>query len=339
MRQAADLEVPLEIALLLSDQAESELPHVARVCQDVRPRVSTWLVYPTREVFTGGSPTERVVSTARQALGDSARLGAGTNTDFIFLQRTPPPTGWLDCVCLALNPQVHAFDDLSLIETLATQATVVNSARRWADGLPIVVSPVTLKPRHNPYATGAIPPAPPGELPPQVDPRQMSLLAAGWTLGSIKYLAKSGARSVTYFETTGWRGVMETARGSPVPEKFRSLPGAVFPLYHVLADVGEFAGGEVVSSTSSDPLRVQGLALRKDGRTRVLLANLTAEPQRVAVRLGPSARVRRLDETSARQAMQAPDKFRAHAGEFARAADGTLTFDLLPYAVIRVDAV
>ena len=86
---------------------------------------------------------------------------------------------------------------------------------------------------------------------------------AGWTLGSIKYLSESGAPSVTYYETTGWRGVMEIENGSPLPEKFRSLPGAVFPLYPILADVGEFAGGEVLISKSSDPLKVEGITLRK----------------------------------------------------------------------------
>jgi len=96
----------------------------------------------------------------------------------------------------------------------------------------------------------------------QVDPRQMSLFGAGWTAGSVKYLCESGAASLTYYETSGWRGVIELESGAPLPERFRSLPGGVFPLYHVLADVGEFAGGEVIPSESSEPLRVEGLVLQ-----------------------------------------------------------------------------
>ena len=57
------------------------------------------------------------------------------------------------------------------------------------------------------------PPAP-DELPPQVDSRQLSPFAAAWTLAMIKQLAENGAASVTLFETTGWRGVME--RGSSI---------------------------------------------------------------------------------------------------------------------------
>ena len=79
----------------------------------------------------------------------------------------------------------------------------VETARTFSDGKPIIVSPVTLKMRANPNATGATPETPPGELPPEVDVRQMSLYGAGWTLSSIKYLSESQVESITYHETTG----------------------------------------------------------------------------------------------------------------------------------------
>ena len=69
------------------------------------------------------------------------------------------------------------------METLSAQAATVECARRISGGRPVVVSPVTLKARFNVVATGPIPPVPRGELPPQVDARQMSLFAAAWTAG------------------------------------------------------------------------------------------------------------------------------------------------------------
>jgi len=241
-------------------------------------------------------------------------------------------------VTLALTPQVHAFDNASIVETLEVQAAVVASARRLTGGLPVMVSPVTLKPRFNPYASGPVPSPSPGELPPQVDARQMSLLGAGWTAASLKYLAESGVLGATYYETTGWRGVIETEGGSPLPRKFRSLPGSVFPLYHVLADVGEFAGGEVLPSRSSHTLQVDGLPIRKNGRTRLVLANLSAEPQQVTVQgLGRHARVRRMDETNVEEAMRAPEDFRARSGQLQPTSAGTLALSLLPYAVVLID--
>ena len=245
----------------------------------------------------------------------------------------------LDLVCYSINPQVHAFDNSSLIETLEAQAITVDSACQFTDGLPIVVTPVTLLARFNPNATGPEPEPAPGELPSQVDVRQMSLFGAGWTLGSIKYLSESGASSVTYYETTGWRGVMETATGSPLPDKFRSIPSAVFPLYHVLADVGEFAGGEILPSKSSDTLKVEGIALRKDGKTRILLANLTPNSQRIGVgNLPENVRVRRLDETNAQAAMTSPETFRAETGELTQTVDGVVELNLLPYAIAQIDS-
>ena len=61
----------------------------------------------------------------------------------------------------------------------------------------------------------------------------------------------------------GWRGVLERASGPPDPAHFSSVPGGAFPLYHVLADVGEMAGGEVLSGCAADPLSLAGLAIRR----------------------------------------------------------------------------
>ena len=244
----------------------------------------------------------------------------------------------MDALTYAINPQVHAFDNASMAETLGTQAATVRSARRLARGLPVLVSPVTLKMRYNIYATAAPPPTPAGELPPNVDVRHMSLFGAGWTVASLKYLAEAGAASITYYETTGWRGLVELEDGSPVPEKFQSIPGGVFPLYHVMADVGEFAGGQVLPSRSSDALRVDGLVLRKGDATRTLLANLTAEPQKVMVRgLGPQVHLRVLYEANAEVAMSAPNLYRTTAGVAQASTEGALVVTLPPYAVARID--
>jgi hypothetical protein len=163
-------------------------------------------------------------------------------------------------------------------------------------------------------------------------------LGAAWTLGSLAHLAANGARSVTYFETTGWRGVMELESGAAQPELFPSLPGGVFPLYHVLADVGEYAVAEVLLVDVSDPLKAQGLALRGE-RLRVLAANVTPDPQPVMiVGLLPQVLVRRLDETNAEEAMRSPETWRAQTGERCQTDSGRLVLELGPYAVARIDS-
>jgi hypothetical protein len=71
-------------------------------------------------------------------------------------------------------------------------------------------------------------------------------LRTGWTVGSLKHLCESNVYSVTCYETSGWRGVMEREDGPALPDMFRSLPRSVYPLYHVLADAGEYVGASVL---------------------------------------------------------------------------------------------
>jgi D-apionolactonase len=337
--EARALAVRLEVALHLTNAAADELSALAMRLAEIQPPVATWLIFHEHEKTT----TAPWIDLARTVLAEydpAAQFGAGTNVYFTELNRSRPPVQALDQVAYSINPQVHAFDNSSLVETLAAQAATVFSTRQFIGELPLAISPVTLQPRFNPNATGPEPTPAPGALPAQVDSRQMSLFGAAWTLGSIKYLAETGqVASVTYYETTGWRGVMETAAGSPLPEKFPSIPGAVFPLYHTLADVGDFAGGEVIPLQSSDPLRVDGLLLQKDDQRRLLLANLRADPQTVTVEgLGAQVKLRVLDETNVEEAMQSPETFRRQAGEAIATARGTLEVTLLPYAVARIDS-
>ncbi|MDQ3249213.1 MAG: hypothetical protein M3Q45_08400 [Chloroflexota bacterium] len=338
--EANALAIKLEIALHLTTAAEDELRTLLNVLAQIQPPVSRWLIYGVGEKSTPPS----MVEGARRALltyAPTARFGAGTNADFYHLNGIHEPSAHQDLVTFSINPQVHAFDNRSLMETLEAQAAPITTAHASYPDQALVVSPITLKPRFNPVATGPAPQPPPDQLPPQVDPRQMALFGAAWTVGSLKYVAEAGlVESVTYYETSGWRGVMEIEQGSPLPLQFLSIAGGVFPLYHVLADVGEFAGCEVIPTQSSDTLRIDGLALRKDGKLRVLLANLSAEAQSVTLAgLGNRVRVRMLDETNAEAAMHAPEAFRAQTGNLVSPADGLLEVDLLPYAVARLDSV
>jgi hypothetical protein len=229
---------------------------------------------------------------------------------------------------------VHAFDNLSVVETLEAQTQVVQTAQRLVGATSVIVSPITLKPRFNPYASGPVAPIPPGELPPQVDARQSSLFTAAWTVGSVQAMALGGARSVTYYETIGWRGVMEHEEGSPLPEKFYSIPGGVYPVYHIFSALADFNGADVLSTTSNNPLKVQGLALRKEDRMRLLIANLSPETQTFILKGLPlTATFILLDETTASEAMQFPEAFRSrHAMKILTGLHG-----LRPYAVAMLD--
>ena len=53
---------------------------------------------------------------ARSVLGSRARIVSGTNAYFTELNRERPPVPDSNLVTYSINPQVHAFDPLSLIE-------------------------------------------------------------------------------------------------------------------------------------------------------------------------------------------------------------------------------
>ena len=144
---------------------------------------------------------------------------------------------------------------------------------------------------------------------------------------------------MTAYETTGWRGIVETDAGNEMPDRFPSRPGDVFPLYHVLADFGEWRDGRVVAAPSTEPLRVEALAVETaDGARHVLLASVAPEFVDVVVSGLPDGpvRVRTLDASTASAAMSDPAGYRA-TGEAATVSEGSLTLRLGPYAVARVD--
>jgi hypothetical protein len=342
--QSRSLDIPLYLALHISENGEEELHGFTEALKEIRPKVTMWLVYPAREIYRGGSPTAQVVAWVKKSELASLtefplHLASGTDNDFIFMQRNLPPFAQIGAVCFAINPQVHAFDNASVMETLEAQAMMVASARSLAGERSVVVSPVTLRPRHNPYASGPILATPPGELPPQVDYRQPSLFTATWWVGSLRAMSLGGASTVTYFETTGWRGLMETEVGSPMPGKFCSIPGAVFPVYHLMAEVGDFtAGADVLAVASSDNLKIQGLALRSGEQAKLLVVNLTPAQRAVTVRgLPDHVRVRLLDETNIEEAMRTPEAYRRQPPTACTTVKSGLKLDLFPYAVATLD--
>jgi hypothetical protein len=323
---------PLEAAVFLSNDAEAELRQLA----SRQARMARWLIFHKDE----NSTSEKWIVLARKYL-KGAPIGSGTNVFFTELNRERPPLAAIDFACYSLTPQVHAFDNMSLVENLEGQAHTVRGGHKFLQGKPIAVTPVTFKQRFNPQAKGAPEPVVAGRLPSRIDPRQMSLFGAAWTLGSIKHLAENNVASISYYETHGWAGLMETAAGSPQPALFRSTPGSVFPLYHVLAAVNEFWGGEVLPINSAEPLRACALALRNGRRKRVLVANLTPELQQVVVDaslLSPRPRVRFLDEHSFQAAANSPESFHRASGSVIELVDGRLRISLLPYGTARIDA-
>ncbi len=343
-RAAADAQAigaALELAISANEGSGAALADLATRLAALDARVARVLIYLAADGFSPLSsltpgPVVRLVRSALEPVIGAVVFAGGTNQNFSDINRDRPTDPVMTGVCFSTSPTVHAADDTSVMENIAGQGEVVRMARSFSLDRAVCVSPVTLATRFGPYPAG---PAAPGDLPPSVDVRQASLFAAAWMAGALKSLAEAGAASVTLFETTGWRGVTESDGGNPMPDLFPSSAGDVFPLYHVLADLVEWADGELLRADSSDPLRVEALVVATpDGRRHALIGCLV--PASIQVMLqglpdGP-ARVRVLDATTARQAIRDPDRFRA-SGDVILVSNGRITLQLGAYGVARID--
>ena len=331
--EAAAIGCSLDIAAFVSGSAERELGALAAQIACGNSPVRRWLIFHECEITT----PEWCLMAARRMLAGSysaVPIGGGTNAGFFELgglHLSSPP----DFLSFSINPQEHAFDDASLVETLPIQKLAIQNARETFAGVPVVVGPVTLKPRFQAYATAPVAELAGGGLPQQVDTRQWSLFGAAWTVGSFANVLTSGAAAATYYETQGLRGLIHMEGQSPAPPLFESIRPVAFPMYHVFADVADFAGGFIHSCVSSEPLKVCALALSRDTAKAILVANMTCDAIEVHVRGAETCTGRRsLDERSAVDAMTRPETFRALRSLGGPARDAIA---MLPYSVLRLD--
>jgi len=335
-REAASLNAALEVAVHWPRAGEGALGELQRRLGASPAPLARVLALREGEAATGA---QTLALTRRALAGKPVPVGAGSDANFCELNRERAlgrvPAAEADFLFWSINPQVHAFDDASVIETLEAQPATVATARAFGGGRPLVVSPVTLKPRFNAVATGAEPPPPPGQLPRAVDPRQRTMFAAAWTLGTLAALGAAGVESITLYETTGWRGLVETPAGSPLPEQFPARPGEVFPLFHLLAAL---AGFERMAVLSADP-RLAALALFDPvGWRRLVLANLHSEPIEIVwAEAWPHGRIALLrDPDHPHGEASTPDVW-VPVANFAAAPPQPVRLVLPAYALARLD--
>jgi hypothetical protein len=331
--EAAAMGTGLEAALFPADDIESELKALLAEVDRCGAPIRLWTVCATPSI---SDKNTEIVRSMLQGAGRTIPIAAGTDANFAEWNRNRPLQGSDALPCFSITPQIHAFDRVSMVENIQAQAMAVESAWHWTLK-PVVASPITLRPRFNAVATGATTVGPePNTLPPEADLRQLSLFCAGWTLGSLAALCGTGhCHSATYYETTGWRGIMETEQGSPLPAAFPSIPGAVFPVYHVFASLAGYS--HMAPLTIGNQRELAGMALFQDDQLRrLIIANLGPESVEAIILLeASSARLSVLDSTSATQAMIAPEDWGSQTIQII--SGNRLKLHLPPFAFARID--
>ncbi len=199
------IQSKLELAIFVDSVASSSWKECLASIEQCRDRVSRVLLFHPMSKTT---PSE-LVEPARQSIKSVAPnvpIVVGTNAYFAELNRWRPT--WIPDtkVCYSINPQVHAFDNLSVSETLSAQRETVDTAVKLFD-CDVVISPITLRPRFNPNATSFLDPE--TQLQAAVDPRQCTGFGAAWTVGVFSnLLTHPRVHSATLYEAFGQRGVI-----------------------------------------------------------------------------------------------------------------------------------
>ncbi|HEU5145081.1 MAG TPA: hypothetical protein VFT90_00130 [Chryseosolibacter sp.] len=239
------LGIGLEVVLHLTQNYKEEIEAFSVLCQQNKVRLKKVLLLDAYGMVTGKKIIAEVPALKR--IFPRVLFGAGTNYNFNEINKNHFAPEEIDFISLSFDPQEHAFDDLTILENVGTLPHVVHSTKAiYGGGMPVHLSPITLRKRFNPYATNPsdlfIPEAR------KADPRQTEVFCAVWTFGTILGLTRGGAHSTTFFQTVGNQGIL-------------SSDGDPYPVYKVLKQFAPFQGKSVTVLDSSDPIAVEGMVI------------------------------------------------------------------------------
>jgi hypothetical protein len=199
-------------------------------------------------------------------------IGAGFRSYFTELNRNRFNYEKIDFVTYPVTPTAHATDSLTVIDNLPAQGDAVRSAATFAKDMKVIVGPVSLRPPFNPDAKSEVSEAE-NVLPSRYDVRQATALAAGWLIGSIKYLAEAGAESVTLFESHGMAGYF--LGDDDWKHKDFHTDMKIFPVYDALMTLRKLRPGKVILSQSSQPVICTSMVVDGDNGRYLILVNHT----------------------------------------------------------------
>ncbi len=264
----SDLAIAMDVTQSINTKAElalfveSTVSHDWRECMHLLSTLQTWITRVLLFHTNSNSTSSEMVRSVSKSLKDAStdvQIVVGTNAYFAELNRGRPSLVSGCKVCYSMNPQVHAFDNLSLAETLEAQRATVDSAVSVFN-TDVVISPVTFRPRFNPNATSLLDSE--SQLASAIDTRQTDGYGGAWTAGVFANLmTHPRVHSITLFEAFGPRGIMEIdGREYPMTN----------PIQHVLASEQLFTG------RSSCPLELVAFGTQSaNGKRHAVFGNLS----------------------------------------------------------------
>jgi D-apionolactonase len=334
--KALGVELWLEFVIPSVDHFEQDLQELGRTVTRLGNPFAAVMVSPASDLkcTLPGSPWPPCPPLdgcyrATRAAFPEARIGGGMFSFFTELNRKRPPVSLLDFVTFTTVAIFHAGDDRSATEGLESLPYLAKSVAAFIDGKPYHVGPSAIGLRMNPY--GEAPMANPGNIRQAMngmDPRQRGLFAASWSVGFVARFAAGGASALTLGGATGRFGIAYAKEDYPQP--WFDQNGGVYPVYHAIKGMAALRGRPLIDLAISQPREIQAIAVQRDAKKEVWLANLTDQIQ--SVQLQPKW-VGMLSVLSALEFEQATQDFSA-MDFLERAFDGEKV-TLAPYAIAR----
>jgi hypothetical protein len=310
------LGIPSELAIYFTSDYQAEIQLILKALRVTQIPVSTFLIY-RKDQPVASPETISHISAALRSYNPMALIGSGTDSYFVEINRNHPDTQQLDLMCYSATPQVHTFDNDAIMSNLPGIAETLRTAALFQGRARPAISTLSLRPRNRfrPQKFGG------------ADIRQQGLFGASWLLGAIMHCIAADAASVTFSESIGPAGLIPSHKE------------AVYPLYHIMASIGDMRGSMGRICSCSEPNRIASVALFSETSMMLLVANLTDTVQQVTIfDLPESITFVSLDENSFEQATLFPLLWRCKKGE-QRSSNGPFhIFDILPYAVLRIEA-
>ena len=283
--EAAAAKIVLEVVVPDEADVRASLEEVATAAKRARLEIDAVVVSSASDLksWQPGAkrpekPTVEDIAAAAREVFPGVKLGGGMLSTFTELNRKRPKAALFDFITHTTCSIVHASDDRSVMETLETLPAIIASTRAMIGEKPYRIGPSAIAARMNPYGNAVLDnPSNRRVCLTNYDPRQRGLFNAAWTLGYIAACAYGGVTSVTMGALVGPLGfVHHHAAGRPY---FNSIDGiALYPAFHVMADLARGVGRHLVGTPSSEPRKVARLAWREGTHIVLWLANLTADP-------------------------------------------------------------
>jgi hypothetical protein len=216
-------------------------------------------------------PSEgRPLAAARREFPDS-RIGGGTPHFFVQLNRIER-LGRVDFLTFTTSPIVHGADDASVMLTLQSLPSMIETLRSVYPDARFAVGPSTIAARKSPL----------GRQPEtdglhrialaRNDPRCRGLFGAAWVLGYVAQFATTGVETLTLMALRGASGILA---------ENDAAGGERHPTYFILERLRGPA--RVCAVSVSDRARIAALALHRADGSELLIANLTSGPVEVEI--------------------------------------------------------